>query len=166
MQKKTKIKSNVCNSNIILSSRFLLWRNWLLFLSNFFKYSSSNLPSSHSYNIFIIYFFGNFSLLKSLSSAISSFFCFLTSAFNLFSNSTTTSFVFSKSSSLSQLLCSTVNPFHYTKYFVTPFIFLLFNILSTSHFSTPSTFISFTSFFFCPSTCFLYYTTRLIFTTG
>ena len=165
MQKKTKIKFNICNSNITLSSRFLLWRNWLLFLSNFFKYSSSNLPSSYSYNIFIIYFLGNFSLLKSLSFAISSFFCFLTSAFNLFSNFTTTFFVFSKSFSFSQLLYSTVNLFYYTKYFVTLFIFLLFNILSTSHSSTPSTFISFTSSFFCLSTCFLYYTTWLTFTT-
>jgi len=52
---------------------------------------------SHLYNIFAIYFLGNFSLLKSLFSAISSFSYYLTSIFILPSNSAITFFVFSKS---------------------------------------------------------------------
>ena len=61
--------------------------------------------------------------------------------------------------------CSAINPFHHTKYFTTPLTFHLFNIFSTSYSSTPSTSTGFTSSTFCPSTCSLYYTTQLIFTT-
>ena len=57
------------------------------FLSNFLKYSFSNFPLSYLYNIFAINFPGNFPLLKSFSSAISNFFCLLTSVFILPSNS-------------------------------------------------------------------------------
>ena len=70
------------------------------FLSNFFRYSSLNFLSSQPYNIFTIYFSSNFSLLKSFSSAMSNFSCYITSTFILSSNSAITSFVFSKSSSL------------------------------------------------------------------
>ena len=128
------------------------------FLSNFLKYSSSNFPSSYPYNIFAINFPGNFPLLKSLSSAISNFSCFLTFAFILLLNSSNTSSVFPKSSFLSQIPCSTVNPFYCTKYLSTPLIFLLFSIFSISHSLTPSISIGFPSSFFCPSTCFLYHT--------
>ena len=114
------------------------------FLSNFLKYSFSNFPSSQLYNIFSIYFPSNFSFLKSLSSAISNFFYFLTFIFILLLNSTTTSFTSSKSSSLSQLSYSAVNPFYHTKYFTTPLTFLLFNIFSTFHSSTPFTSTCFT----------------------
>ena len=38
------------------------------FLSNFFRYSFSNFPSSYLYNIFAVYFSSNSPLLKSLSS--------------------------------------------------------------------------------------------------
>ena len=133
------------------------------FLSNFFKYLSLNLLSSHLYNIFAVYFPGNFPLLKSLSSILSNLFCYLTSIFILPLNFATTSFTFSKSFSLSQLSCSVVNLFYHIKYFTTPLIFLLF---STFHSSTSSTSTSFTSSIFCSSTCFLYYTTQLMFTTG
>ena len=84
------------------------------FLSNFFKYSFSNLPLSYPYNIFVIYFPSNFPLLKSLSSTISNFFYLLISTFNLPSYSAITSFVFSKSFSLSQLSCSAINHFYLT----------------------------------------------------
>ena len=128
------------------------------FLSNFLKYSSSNFPLFHLYNIFTIKFPGNSPLLKSFSSAISNFSCLLTSTFILPLNSSNTSLAFPKSSFLSHILCSTVNPFHHTKYLSTPFIFLLFNIFSITHSSTPSISIGFPSSFFCPFTYFLYCT--------
>ena len=153
-----KLVSKLYISDINPPSRFLLLKELVSlpfsfhlcqFLSN---YLFSNLPSSHLYNIFAIYFSNNSSLLKFFSSTISSFFYLLTLVLIFPSNSTTNSFAFSKSSSLSQLLCSIVNPFHHTKYFITPLTFHLFNILSTSHFSTSSTSISFTFSFFCPPT--------------
>ena len=156
-----KIASKLCISDITLSLWFLLLEELALLsfsfhlcqiLSNFFKYLFLNLPLSHLYNIFAIYFPDNSPILKSFSSAISSFSCLLTSILILSSNSTTNSFVFSKSSSFSQLLCSIVNLFHHTKYFTTFLSFCLFNILSTFYFSTPSTSISFTSSFFCSPT--------------
>ena len=136
------------------------------FLSNFLKYSFSNFPLSYPYNIFAINFPGNFPLPKSFSSAISNFSCLLTSVFILLSNSSNTFLAFTKAFFLSQVLCSAVNPFHRTKYFFTPLIFLLFNIFSISHSSTPSISIGFSSSFFCLSTDFLYRTIRLMFTTG
>ena len=128
------------------------------FLFNFLRYSFSIFPSSHSYNIFAIYFSSNSLLLKSFFSIISNFSCLLTSALILLSNSSTASLVFFRSSFLSHMLCSAINPFHYTKYFSIPYTFLLFNIFSTSHSLTPSTLIGFTPSFFCPSTCSLYHT--------
>ena len=103
------------------------------FLFNFFKYLFSNFLLSQPYNIFTICFSGNSLLLKSSSPVISNFFCFLTSVFTLLSNSATTSFMFSKSSSLSQLLYSVVNLFHHTIYFTTPltFLYLVFSLLFT-----------------------------------
>ena len=124
-----------------------------------------NFLSFYLYNIFDIYFSSNTLLLKSLSSIISNFSCHLTSAFILPSNSATTSFVFPKSFFLSHISCSTINLFYYTKYLTISFIFPLFKIFSTSHSSTPSTFTGFTFSTFCPSTCFLYYTIWLTFTT-
>ena len=128
------------------------------FLSNFLKYSSSNFSLSHLYNIFTIYFSGNSPLLKSFSSTISNFSCFLTSTFILSSNSSNASLTFPQSSLFSHMLLSTVNLFYHTKYLSIPLIFLLFNIFSTSHSLTPSTSTSLPSFFFCSSTCSLYCT--------
>ena len=96
----------------------------------------------------------NSPLLKFLSSTSSNFFCLLTSASNLSSNSATTSFIFSKPSSFSQLSCSTMNLFYHIKYFTTLLTFLSFNIFSTSHSLTSST--SFTFSIFCLSICSLY----------
>ena len=120
------------------------------FLSNFLKYFSSNFPSSHPYNIFAINFPGNSSLLKSFSSTISSFSYLLTSTFILLSNSFNVSLAFPKSFFFSYVLLFAINPFHCTKYFSTPLIFLLFNIFSTSHSSTLSTSTSLLFSFFCP----------------
>ena len=94
-----------------------------------------------------------------------SFSCLLTSAFIFLSNSSNTFLTFSKSSFFSQVSCSAINLFYRTKYFPTPLIFLLFNIFSISHSSTPSTSIGFLFSFFYPSTCSLYHTIRLTFTT-
>ena len=132
------------------------------FLSNFFKYLSSNFLLSYSYNIFTIYFPSNSPLLKSFSSTISNFSCLLTSVLSLLLNSATAFFVFSKFSSFFYILFSAVNLF---KYFTTPLIFLLFRISFISYSSNPSTSTSFTSFIFCSPTYFLYHTTQLIFTT-
>ena len=74
-------------------------------------------------------------------------------------------FIFSKFFSLFQLSFSTINLFHYTKYFITPLTFILFSIFSTFYFSTPSTSTSFASSTFYPSTYFLYHTIWLTFTT-
>ena len=128
------------------------------FLVNFLKYSSSNFPSSHPYNIFAINFPSKSYLLKSLSSIRSNFSCLLTSAFILPSNSSNASFTFYKSSLFLHVSLSAINPFHCTKYFSTSLIFLLFKIFSTSHLSTPSTSTGFSSSFFWSSTCFLYCT--------
>ena len=81
------------------------------FLSNFFRYSSSNFLSFYPYNIFAIYFSSSSPLLKSLSSTKSNFSCYLTSVFIHFSNSAITSFIFSKSFSFFYELYFTINFF-------------------------------------------------------
>ena len=135
------------------------------FLSNFLKYSSSNFLSFHPYSIFAVNFTSSSSFLKSFSSTISNFSCLLISVFILPSNSSNTSLAFPKSSFLFQVLCSTINPFYHTKYLFTPLIFLLFNIFLISHSLTPSISIGFPFSFFYPSTCSLYCTIQLTFTT-
>ena len=89
--------------------------------------------------------------------------CYLTSILNLSLNSSTNSFVFSKSSFFSHKLFSTIKPLYLTKYFFTSYIFLLSNIFSTSYSSTPSTFTGFGSFTFCSLTSSLYLTILLTF---
>ena len=128
------------------------------FLSNFLRYSFSNLLLFYPYSNFAVYLSGNSPLLNFLSSAISILSCLLTSVFIHPSNSSNTSFAFSKFFLFSHVSCSTVNPFHHTRYLSTSLIFLLFNIFSTSHSLTPSISIGFPSSFLCPSTCSLYCT--------
>ena len=132
----------------------------LQFLSNFFRYSASNFPLFHPYSNLAVYFPSSLLLLYSSLS------CHLTSTFNLPLNLSTNSFAFSKFSSFSHVSFPAVNPFHHTKYFSAPLTFLLFSILFTSHSSTPSISISFSSFLFCPPICSLYHTIQLTFTTG
>ena len=164
-----KLVSKLHISNIISPSRFLLPEKlvgstfslllfsiffslpfyFCQFLSNFLSYSFSNFPSSHLYSSFAIYFSGNSALLKSFSSAQSNLSYLLTSTFIHSSKSATSFFTFFKFFSFSQLLFSTVNPFHCTKYFVTPLTFLLFKIFSTSHSLTPFTSTGFPFSFFC-----------------
>ena len=128
------------------------------FFSNFLRYSALNFPLFHPYSNFAIYFPSNIPLLNSSSSIASIFSCLLTSALTPFLNLFTNSLAFSKSSSFSHESCSAINPFYHTRYLSTSLIFLLFNIFSTSHSSTPSTSIGFPSSFFCPPTCSLYRT--------
>ena len=138
------------------------------FLSNFLKYSFSNFPLFQPYSNFAIYFPGNSILLNSFAFVFCFQFtssCLLTSAPILPLNSSTNSLACSRSSFLSHISFSTVNLFYHTRYFSTPLIFLLFNIFSTSHSSTPSTLIGLPSSLFYPFTCSLYHTIRLTFTT-
>ena len=151
--------SSTCFSSF--STFFLLFFHLLQFLSNLFKYSSSNSQLSHPYNNFAIYFPGNSILLYSSTSPS----CRLTST-PPHSNSSINFSVFFKFSFLPHVSPSAVNPFHHIKYFSTPLIFFLFNIFSTFYSSTPSTSIGFPSSFFCPFTCSLYLTIWLTFTTG
>ena len=78
----------------------------------------------------IIYFLSKSPFLKFLSSIISNFSCCLTSTFNLLSNSAITSFVFSKSSFLSYILCFIINFFHLNQVFLLFFFYLKFFQLS------------------------------------
>ena len=112
------------------------------------------LGSSLLLNSFALGFYFTFHFCSILS-------CLLTFVSNFPSSLFTNFFALSKSSPLSYISLSTVNPFHWTKYLSTSLIFLLFNILSTSHSLTPSTSIGLTSSFFCTSTCFLYCTIQL-----
>ena len=166
----------------ILSSNFFTYSSSLFFLllfhlfqffSSFFRYSFLNFLLFYLYNHFTIYFLSNSILLNSSALGFhfgfhffSTLSYFLTFISNFPSNSFTNSFTFPKSSSFSYISLSAVNPFHYTKYLSTPCIFLLFNIFLTSYSSTPFISIGLVSSFFCPSTCSLYHTILLTFTTG
>ena len=142
------------------------------FLSNFLRYFVSNFLLSYPYSIFVIYLPGNSILLNSFALWFNPLFCSQFTSSCLFisvlilpSKSFTNFFAFFKFFSLSHMPPFAVNPFHYTRYFSTPLIFLLFKILSTSHFSTPSTSTGFPSSLFCSFTCSLYHTTQLTLTT-
>ena len=105
----------------------------LQFLSNLFQYSPSYLLSDHPNSFFAVNHPGSSSLLN-VPSSLS---CHLTSYISYwysFSNSLTTSFVFSKFSIPSQVSDSTVNPFHCTRYLSFSLIYHLFNIFSTFYF--------------------------------
>ena len=93
--------------NLPMPSTIVLFYSILQFLSNFFKYSSSNFSSSHPYNILAVKFPGNSPLLKSCFSALSIFSYLLISVSLLSLNSSNTSFAFPRSSFLFQVSCST-----------------------------------------------------------
>ena len=146
---------------VFLSLFFYLFQ----FLSNFFKYLFLNFLLSHPNNNFTVYFPSNSLLLNSSALGFnftlhlcSTPFYLLTSTLTLLSNSFTNSFTFSKFFSFSYISCFAVNLFYLTRYLSTSLIFLLFKIFSPFHYSTPFTSIGLTFFFFCPSTCSLYYT--------
>ena len=143
------MKSTVNDLDITPLLRFLLWRNF----STFLLYDILHLFFFSFYFLSIVFppspiFPGNSILLYSSTS----FSCLLTSI-PPHSNSSINSSTFFEFSLLSQVFPSAVNPFHLIKYFSTPLIFFLFNIFSTSHFSTSSTSTGFPFSFFCPFTC-------------
>ena len=86
-----------------------------------------------------------------------------------FSNSLIASFAFFKFSLPSHVSDSAVNPFYHTKYLSFPLTHCLFNILSTSYFSSSLIITGAVCSFFYPSTCPMYLrillslTTRCIF---
>ena len=137
----------------------------LQFLSNLPQYSLLYCLSNYLNSFFAINHPGSSPLLNvpfSLS-------CYLTSSIShqySFSNSSTAPFVFSKFSILSQVSDSAINPFHCTRYLFFPLICCLFNILSTSHFSSSLIMTGASCFFLCPSTCPMYLCILLMFTTG
>jgi len=106
------------------------------------------------------------SLLKSLSSTLSIFSCFITFILSLFSNFITVFFAFSKSTSFSCILSSAIKLFYLTKYFIYSYTILLLRIFSTFYSCFLSIFIGFSSFTLYPSTYFLYITILLKFSTG
>ena len=76
-----------------------------------------------------------------LLNILSSLFCFFMSFISClysFSNSSIVSLAFPKFSLPSQVSDFTINSFYHTRYLSFPLIFCLFNILSTSHSSSPS----------------------------
>ena len=137
----------------------------LQFLSNLIRYSSLYFLSNHPNNFLTINLPSNSSLLK-VPSSLS---CLLTSSMSYqysFSNSSTTSFAFSKFSFPFQVSDSAVNPFHHTKYLFFSLICHLFKILLTSHSSFPSIITGAGCSFLCSSTCPTYFHILLMFTTG
>ena len=151
--------------SIILCPLFLPPFYLLQFLSNLAQYSSLYLLSVHPNNFFAINFPGNSPLWKVLSS----FSCLLMSSMSLLyslSYFSITSLAFSRFPSSSQVSDSAVNPFHHTRYLSFPLIHCLFNILSTSHSSSPSIMTGAGCSLFCPSTCPTYLHILLTFTTG
>ena len=139
---------------------------------NFFKYSFSNFLLFYLYNNFAIYLPGSSLLLNSSIFGSNSIFYILsipshhlTFVFILPSNSSTNFSIFSKFSFFFYISFSIVNFFYLTKYFSIPYIFILFNIFSTSYSSTLLTSTGFSSSTFYPLTCSLYLTTLLTFIT-
>ena len=127
-------------------------------------FRSSYLLSVHPNNFLAI----NLSGSSSLWNVSSSFSCLLTSSMSLLyslSYSSIAFLAFFRFSFPFQVSDSAVNPFHYTRYLSFPLICCLFNILSTSHSSSPSITTGAGCFFLCPSTCPTYFCILLTFTT-
>ena len=127
----------------------------LQFLSNLIQYSLSYFLSDHSNN-FLTVNLPSSSLLLKISSSLS---CLLISSMSLlysFSNSSIAFFAFSRFSFPFQVSDSAINLFHHTKYLSFPLIHCLFNILSTSHFSSLLIMTGAGCSFLYPSTCPIY----------
>ena len=154
------------------SPSFLSFFYLFQFLSNFLRYSSSKFLSSHPYNSFTVYLPGNSPLLNFSASEFNFiFFSFLNlilriSSLNLsFSNSFIFFIAFFKFSNPSYVFSSTIYPFHFTRYFILFLLSCLSKISSTSYSFSLATLIGDSGIFFCPSTCFLYFTILLTLTT-
>ena len=130
----SKFFCSISSSSSIESKVCLLFPPFYLFQfhSNLPQYSLSYLLSNHPNNFFAVNPPGSSSLLN-VPSSLS---CLLISSISCqysFSNSSTASFTFSKSSFPSQVSDSAVNPFYLTMYLSFPLIHCLFRILFTSH---------------------------------
>ena len=136
----------------------------LQFLSNFVQYSLSYLLSVYLYNFFTINLSSNSPLLN-IPSSLS---CLLMSSISLlysFSNSFIISFTFPRFSFPFQVSNSAINPFYRTRYLSFSLIYHLFNILSTSYFSSPSIITGADCSFLCSSICSTYFCILLTLTT-
>ena len=134
------------------------------FLSSFPQYSLSYHLSVHPNSFFAVNCPGS-SFLLNVPFSLSC--CFMSSISLLYSFSYSIAFfAFSKFSFPSQVSDSAVNPFHHTRYLSFPLIHYLFNILSTSHSSSPSIMTRASCSFFCSLTCPIYLCILLMFTTG
>ena len=150
---------------IVLCSLALSPFHLLQFLSNLAQYSLSYFLSDYPNNFLVVNLPGNSPLLN----VSFSFFYLLISSMSLlysFSNSSITSFAFPRFSFPSQVSDSTINPFYCTRYLFFSLNHCLFNILSTSHSSSPLIVTGAGCSFFCPSTCPMYLCILLMFTTG
>ena len=137
----------------------------LQFLSNLPQYFSLYCLSDHPNSFFAVNCPSSSPLLN-ISSSLS---CHLISSVShqySFSNSLTALFAFFKFSILSQVSNSTINPFYHTRYLSFLLIYHLFNILLTSHLSSPLIMTGAGCSFLCPSTCSMYLCILLTFTTG
>ena len=145
---------SIFSSSSIVSKVRLLFPPFYLFqfYSNLPQYSSSYLLFNHLNNFFAVNLSGSSSFLNVFFSLSCLFTSFISHQYS-FSNSSTTSFAFSKFSFLFQVSDSVMNPFHLTKYLSFSFICCLFRILSTSYSSSPSIITGASCFFLCFSTC-------------
>ena len=150
--------------SIVLCSLALLSFYLLQFLSNLTQYSLSYFLSDYPNNFLAVNLPGNSPLLK-VPSFLSYLLMFSMSLLYSLSNSSITSFAFPKFSFPSQVSDSTVNPFHCTRYLSFSLTCHLFNILLTSHSSSPSIITGASCSFLCPSTCSTYFCILLTFTT-
>ena len=151
------------SSNFFLyffSPSFLSFFHLFQFFSNFFRYSLSSFLSSHPYNNFAVYFPSNSPLLNSSASGFNFiFFLFFTLILHIsfsnlsFSNSSIFSLAFFKFSNLFHIFSSAVYSFYFIKYLILPLFSCLSKISFTSYFFSPSTSIGDSKIFFCSSTC-------------
>ena len=110
---------------------------FLQFLSNLAQYSLLYLLSNYPNSFLTVNLPGN----SPLWNVPSSFFCLLTSSMSLLYSLlyfSIVSLAFFRFSFPSQVPDSAVNPFYYTRYLSFSLIYHLFNILLTSHSSSPS----------------------------
>ena len=157
------LKINLRLNNIFCYCLNIAFLSLLIIESSTHKSVSSHLWY-HPNNFLTINLSSNSPLLNVPSSCS----CLQTSSMShqySFSNSSTTSFAFSKLSISSQVLDSAMNPFHYTKYLSFPLTCCLFKILPTFHFFSPSIMTRAGCSFLCPSTCPTYLHILLILTT-
>ena len=151
--------------SIVLHSLTLPLFYLLQFLSNLTQYFLSYFLSDHPNNFLTVNLPSSSFLLK-IPSSLSYFLISSISLLYSFSNSSIAFFAFSRFPFSFQVSDSTVNLFHHTKYLSFPLIHHLFNILSTSYFSSPLIMTGAGCSFLYSSTCPMYLCILLTSTTG